>query len=131
MVIRNLTPKVQSLRVEEYVGGREFTIYVEGNSTTDIEGMFILANQKIQGIFEVEGCDSFHTIPEAVENIPNDVEETILPGDDEPTTSSGEEEVITPNDVEESSESFICDVCGAEFASVRGLTTHKNRSHSE
>lgn len=131
MVIRNLTSKVQSLRVEEYVGGREFTIYVEGNSTTDIEGMFILANQKIQGIFEVEGCESFHTIPEAVENIPNDVEETILPGDDEPTTSSGEEEVITPNDVEESSESFICDVCGAEFASVRGLTTHKNRSHSE
>ena len=131
MVIRNLTSKVQSLRVEEYVGGREFTIYVEGNSTTDIEGMFILANQKIQGIFEVEGCESFHNIPEAVENIPNDVEETILPGDDEPTTSSGEEEVITPNDVEESSESFICDVCGAEFASVRGLTTHKNRSHSE
>ena len=55
MIIKNLTSKVQSIKLEELVGGREFTLYVEGHGVTDVVGAYIPNAEKYNGIFEI-GC---------------------------------------------------------------------------
>lgn len=126
MIIKNLTSKVQSIKLEELVGGREFTLYVEGHGVTDVVGAYIPNAEKYNGIFEIECiCHSVstHDISTIEEEVDNDKAE-----DDSNSEEPEEEKKDKESEVAE--DKFICDICKAEFASARGLASHKNRVHS-
>jgi len=126
MKIKNLTPNVQKMVVREIVGEKRlYDIYVVPFGTTDLDRMIIVEPNDITGIFEIEGAPVVQRVsaptvetPPAVDNADPDATP------DEPTP-----------DVEDTAplagETFICDICGAEFGSARGLASHKNRSHNE
>ena len=71
---------------------------------------------------------------------PEDADETPAEDDSEGETSNEEDKVETPAETpaeeileapkkEELTDKFICEECGAEFASARGLASHKNKTH--
>lgn len=128
MRIRNLTSDTQALKVIELVGGREFDIYIEGNGCTDIDGMYLRDLNQLGSTFEivsnVQPSVSEETIPEGSNE--EDSQEDLKEESQDDSKEESKEESTTPV-----SDKFICDVCGAEFASARGLTSHKNRSHLE
>lgn len=133
MKVRNLTPEVQELKIVEIAGGREFTIYVEGNSCTDIVEACIQDTSKIGKVFEIVGLPIFDSTKSIEEpEIPQTPEE-ITPVEEikEPEKEVIESESEDSAEPSIASEKFICDICGAEFASARGLNSHKSRSHVE
>lgn len=118
MKIKNLTPDTQKLVVKEIVGEkREYDIYVSPHGVTDIERMTIKEPKDLSGIFEVEGV----IIPIIEKESPVIINEESNPLEEEEST--GDAGVST-------GETHICDICGAEFGSARGLASHKNRAHS-
>lgn len=130
MIIRNLTSKLQPIKLEELVGGRELTLYVEGHGVTDITGAYIPRVENYLGIFEIE--DNVSALfarsseskenREELENREESIEENEHEEENKEDIESKEPEVIENK--------FICDICKAEFASARGLNSHKNRVHS-
>lgn len=130
MIIRNLTSKLQPIKLEELVGGRELTLYVEGHGVTDITGAYIPHIENYLGIFRIE--DNVSALfarssestenREELENLEESIEENELEEENKEDIESKEPEVIENK--------FICDICKAEFASARGLNSHKNRVHS-
>ena len=130
MIIRNLTSELQPIKLEELVGGRELTLYVEGHGVTDITGAYIPHIENYLGIFEIE--DNVSALfarssestenREELENHEESIEENELEEENKDGIESKEPEVIE--------DKFICDICKAEFASARGLNSHKNRVHS-
>lgn len=126
MVIKNLTPKLQPVEVDELVGGRGYTLYVEGHGVTEIEGAYIPNMKKYEGIFEVLDksiTPNAEYSPEFVEEIKENEEKN-----EEDGVSPEEEKKSEPEVAEDK---FVCEYCGAEFASARGLNSHKNRVHPE
>lgn len=133
MVVKNLTDKLQTLVVKPLLGeDREYDIYLNPKSTTDLDRHLVVVNKdKLKGLVEFEG--------ENVEVVPVKEEVPETPAEEVPKTIVEE----TPVAVEETSEEeapveeapapdkFVCEVCGAEFASNRGLTTHMNKVHSK
>lgn len=118
MKIKNLTPDTQKLVVKEIVGEkREYDIYVSPYGVTDIDRMAIKEPKDLSGIFEVEGA----IIPIIEKESPVIIDEESNPPEAEEST--GDADVIAD-------EAHICDICGAEFGSARGLASHKNRAHS-
>ena len=126
MVIKNLTSKVQPIKLEELVGGREFTLYVEGHGVTDVVGAYIPRVEKYNGIFEI-GCKcpsiNTHDTPHIEEEVKEDNAEN-------DSNSEEPEEEKKDKEPEVAEDKFVCDICKAEFASARGLASHKNRVHS-
>lgn len=130
MIIRNLTSELQPIKIEELVGGRELTLYVEGHGVTDITGAYIPHIENYLGIFEIE--DNVSALfarstenaenREALDNHEDNIEEDEHEEENKEDIKSKEPEVIE--------DKFICDICKAEFASARGLNSHKNRVHS-
>lgn len=116
MIVKNLTRDLQELQIFEFIGDRMFTIYVEGNSSTELRDAYVPHTERYDGIFQFISGESFVVDTPSEES----VEDTIV-----------EEEVQTEVEDIEVSDSFICDICGAEFGSARGLNSHKNRSHSD
>lgn len=114
MKIKNLTSKLKELGVVEMVGGRSYNIYLEPFSETELEGL-LPADVNDPEI----SIESPHRVEKKVE-IPQ-IEEIIVEDSKEAQTEDIEQEIIP--------EKFICDECGAEYASARGLATHKNKSH--
>lgn len=117
MKIKNLTSEVLALRVIEFGGSREYFIYLQGNSTTELEGCYLSKRNDLTKI-EIEG-----TTPVVLQSIE-------VPEIENPQS----EEVAIPEEEEkkpEVSDKFICDICGEEFGSARGLNSHKNRAHSD
>ena len=126
MIIKNLTSKVQSIKLEELVGGREFTLYVEGHGVTDIVGAYIPNAEKYNGIFEI-GCICPSVSTHDISTIEEEVTEDKVEDDSNSEETEEEKKDIEPEVAEDK---FICDICKAEFASARGLASHKNRVHS-
>ena len=128
MKIKNLTPKTVELTTYELTGGREFKIYLAGHGNTDLVNLYIPDLESLRGVIEVEGYHPVKETPTVVETTP--IEETM-----QAIEEIVEEETQTPEPQKEAHETekseFICDICGAEFASIRGLTSHKNRVHSD
>ena len=121
MIVRNLTAKLQEITVREMMGdGREYIIYLEPYSTTELERL-IVVSKNINGILEL----GTPTIPV---QIPVDEDETSGKVENPAGAEDEEEEEKEP---EISTEKFICDICGGEFASARGLSSHKNKAHPE
>lgn len=133
MKIKNLTSSVQALRLVDLVEGREFTIYIEGNSWTDIAGMYLADMTQLTNKFEI--MDSIMNVTKV------DAELAEVATSEDTAESTDREEISEDAPEEEDKESeeepvsslpnkFICDICGAEFASDRGLNSHKSRSHN-
>ena len=122
MVIKNLTEKVQKVLTKEITGfNREFEVFLEPNGSTTLDLMVVVDPKKYEGIIEIDG------IAPVVEKSTKVVEE-IIP--EERVVEEVIEEIVEEPTVEQAeSEDFICDICGAEFASARGLATHKHKAH--
>lgn len=112
MNIKNLTSDTQKIIMQELVGDRRcYDIFVAPYGTTDLGREGIILNlESLEGSIEVMG------IPKAKEEIKA------------PESPAAEETVETPKK-EEVTDKFICEECGAEFASARGLASHKNKTH--
>lgn len=128
MIVKNLTSKVQVINVQEFGNaGREYSIYLEPNGYTELIGVFTTNKKDLKGLVEFETFAK----PEGVVESPVPQEVTT-----EVTEDPVEETGVTEDSTEETAEQvevldskFICDECGAEFASSRGLASHKARVH--
>lgn len=131
MIIKNLTSSLQGLRVAELVGGREFTIYLQGHASTELRDICVTETDKLGKTFLILG--------ESTTSIVEDPEETSTetPVDEEVETTEESGDQPAQEDTTETSqesnveEKFICDICGEEFGSARGLSAHKSRAHQE
>lgn len=141
MIIKNLTSKLQELEVEEIIGtNRSYKVYLEPYGSTELEGVVLLHKESLKGIIDI-GVNALFSAPvdtKELSQIPpvESPEESGEEEEEDPQLSesldneSGEEEE-EGSQVPQNEDKFICDVCGAEFASARGLTSHKNRAHTE
>lgn len=136
MLIKNLTSKKQKLEVRELTGERrEYEIFIEPAGSTELENLIIINPERYAGIFDTGDC--IHMEKSPVINEVDPVEEEKSDDDSvEKSDTTPEESVEEPQESEESSTAeevsdCICDICGAEFASARGLSSHKNRVHAE
>lgn len=145
MKIKNLTSVVQSLWIRDMLRGGSIQVQVlptepreiashyipDRSKTTDFDKRFqiILEGNITKTVSKVEDTSNEEVTNEVENEISNnqDVE------DDEPTEQGVEpsNEETTEKEPEVSEDKFICDECGAEFASARGLASHKSRAHSE
>lgn len=128
IMIKNLTPKVQSIEIEEFASGRGFTLYVEGNGVADVEGAYIPNIERYEGIFKIGGQIAQSRVIDSIESISEEIIEDKENKENEEDVPPVEDESLE-NDIVE--DKFICDICKAEFASARGLASHKNRTHPE
>lgn len=125
MLIKNLTNKQQSFDVKEITGeNKVYTIYVTPYGSTEVDRVLLVNPMQYAGILEIDGKPIVHkeTIQIPINSLPkveNKLEESIEVEEDTPVVETTVAE-----------DSFICDICGAEFASARGLAAHKNKSHT-
>lgn len=138
MKIKNLTSRTQKLVVREITGEkRVYDIYVTPYGTTDIERMTIREPKDLSGIFEVDGVvvtPAEVEIPVTKNPTPEEPHGEIMDetSDEEPTGEPTPEEPTqdtTPENTTSEDGVFVCDICKSEFASARGLASHKNRAH--
>lgn len=118
MIIKNPTPEIQEIVVREIVGTRsEYTFYINPYGSLDLESNFLLVKEKTKGFIEVVEETKNTVIPP----VPTPVDEDLTAEETDPTVPT-EVEIV---------DKFICEKCGAEFASARGLTSHMNKLHAE
>lgn len=124
MIIKNLTNEPQKIQLEELTGeGRIYDTYLQPLSSTTVEGPFVVVDLPgLKGIVEVDGQE----IATSEVEVPQLEEEDNLE-EEENLEEVNEENVEVVEDHEE--EKFLCDICGAEFASARGLASHRSRAH--
>lgn len=119
MIIKNLTPEEIKFEVQERTGEHNrYKLSLRGFGSTDIDRTLEIVNLPVLTalkVIEVEGyvAPSFSQGVESLQETPEEVVE-----------EKKEENPQEP-------ESLKCDICGAEFASARGLAAHKNRAHQE
>ena len=124
MIIKNLTGVSQKVEIMELTGDhRKYDIYLQPHGVNEIEGLF-----KLSGCNKNVVCIGQAPVVEAPAHDLVEVEETKSEAPAEEVPAVDVEE--TPSE-EVQEDKFICDECGAEFASERGLATHKKRAHSE
>lgn len=120
MIIKNPTPEIQEIVVREIVGTRsEYTFYINPYGSLDLDSNFLLVKEKTKGSIEVVEEPKKTVIPPVP--TPTPVDEDLTAEETDPTVST-EVEIV---------DKFICEKCGAEFASARGLTSHMNKLHAE
>lgn len=126
MIIKNLTSNTQEIKLRAIVGDdREYSIYIKPNSMTDIDRVVILNKKALGGLVEIDGVVEEVVATEVVESQGQQdtgVSESI----EIKETEVKEEQKETPVD-----DKFVCDICGAEFASARALSAHRNKTHSK
>lgn len=126
MKVKNLTDRIQSLWIKNpREGGRSLSVEVRPHDTRDISDYY--PDKSMMPDF-----DKNFEIVGSTKNIPSiKVEETITEIQEDTTGDTqipDEEKFSNPTVLEDK---FICEICGAEFASARGLSSHKNRTHPE
>lgn len=131
MVIKNLTCKPQSLVVKEITGDhREYDMNFRPHSSVELDRhLTVVHPEKYAGIFDFGVCIVKEEETPIVDATDTEEETPV----EEITTVEEETPIEEVTNVEEDKvpDSFTCDVCGAEFASARGLASHKNKAHSE
>lgn len=121
MLIKNLTDKMQAINVETLGYDRKgYTIYIQPHGVSDVSDVLIIDKENIGKVIEIVGIEKSHE----PEKTPEVKEPQIL------EEKSVEEE--SPKSPEYSNpDEFICDICGAEFASARSLSAHKHKAHPD
>ena len=120
MIINNLTPQTLRVRLKEISGDKnEYDIFIQPHGSTEVSQVTVVnADPRLLAItsdpYQVPIPNTSSPVKDAIEEEPEKPVEEVV-------------EEKTP--VEDSK--FICDICGAEFASSRGLARHKSSSHSE
>lgn len=131
MKIKNLTPDVQKLVVKEITGEKKrYDIYVVPHGTTDIDRMVIIEPADLSGIFEIVGSCTPIIVSSEVKATPDEVTPPGVDDQDHDEVDNPPVVETPPAQEQETGDTFICDICGAEFGSARGLASHKNRTHS-
>lgn len=157
MIIKNVTNKDQAIRLTDRYGAN-YTIYLLPGRTTEVEPVqrtkFLLdmikngilkdvtngSATKVHNVSVVEtkvsaekadtvecACDlptETPVVAEPVKPEPVAIETAVDP---EPVKVAESENKINETEVSE----YVCEVCGAVFASARGLTRHMNKEHAE
>lgn len=122
MFAKNLTSKVQEVRVQEFgTPIREYCIYLEPNGCTELVGLLVTNKKELKGLVDFEKKVVSEEPRISVDVHPVIIKEEIAEASTEGAADSTEAEVLESK--------FICDECGAEFASSRGLASHKARVH--
>lgn len=121
MILKNLTSMYQSVTVEDTRRRQIASIGIAPFGEFILpEGMKVLDQFSLSGRVSLgEGGASpviLHESHEEVQEAPEIMREETV-------------EVAEPV-AEIAEDNFICEICGAEFASARGLNSHKNRAHS-
>lgn len=159
MVIYNKTKQIQELRVQDFYTKRAYSIYVGAESSVELApGLSTIGLDALvsRGIFSILGREKTPVVPQDLPEIKKDAEvpadseskesedseseeseDTTLVEDEIPEGDSEESDEDSVGDSdeedlgeEEESSEFICDICGGEFASSRGLANHKSRAHN-
>lgn len=131
MKIRNLTDKMQGLRVRELPGGEGYTIFIEAKGETVLQGAIVSERDEVKfdkGIFEYVGVE--RSAPKIEESIESEEVELITEDLEEESVEEESQVESLPEESTAGDGKFICEECGAEFASTRGLNSHMNRVHS-
>lgn len=118
MKVINLTPTTQEFRMVEIVGGQGYTISIEAKGSTEIPAGFIVEHDKLDK-------KKFSVIEDGA---PQVEEVVIAPVED---VTPEEEAAPQVEEIPVNEDKFICEICKAEFASARGLSSHMNRAHSD
>ena len=134
MVIKNLTCETQKLVVKEIVGDhRTYDMSLQPHSSVELDRFLAVVNpEKYAGIFDFGDAKvevkKVEVLPKVEEPKREEVheEEEVAPAEEvvAETTEETPKKDVAPD-------AFVCDICGAEFASARGLASHKNKAHAE
>lgn len=136
MLVRNLTSEQQKFIVKEIAGEhREYDLYLAPNGSTELENTFVLKGN-YEGILEFEGCQCHHEVapvekPAEEGDVVPPVDNPEIPPVDEDNKDGASAGDDGNGEKKSDPDSFICDICGAEFASARGLASHKNKVHAQ
>lgn len=118
MKVKNLLNVVQSITVKDVAGEyREYQLYIEPQATIEIERNLMIVPSSLSAnvIIVDENVKESVKTPTVVEvkSVETPKVEEVNPAVEEPAVT----------------DKFICDTCGAEFASAKGLSSHKNKAH--
>ena len=129
MVIKNLTNKQVSFSVKEITGDNKVSDhFIIPYGSTEIERVTLVNPNQYVDILEVDGTpitfdDTISKLIPTIQFIEKEKQVEVIPEVEE-----SQEVEITPEPAV--ADTFKCDICGAEFASARGLSSHKNKAHS-
>lgn len=135
MRVKNLTSSLLKLKVEEMTPEhREYIVYIEPDSSTDLERLKLLDKESLYGKVEIDGVKLGATVDTSDESSDQVDDEEV--SEDKEDESSDQEYTTTDSDnpteeIDNKVDTYVCDQCGAEFASARGLSSHMNRVHSK
>jgi hypothetical protein len=145
MRIFNNTNKIQEVRVSDQYG-KCYSVFIEANRYADFEGYQITKDirDKIDAGILANLSNQFPPTPsivvdtvkvQEIEPVPATVEET---KEDTTTKESKEESEVVPSSDEvppieekKTPDTYICEVCGNEYASPKSLERHMSKSHKE
>lgn len=123
MIIKNLTKKTQKLWIKNIFTGDTAEVDVLATEPRELGRAFIPDKSMMKDFdqrFEMVGYPRQQIVEKEQVIVQESIQEEIM---DPPVEETQEPETLESK--------FICDICGEEFASARGLTAHKNRSHKE
>lgn len=126
MILKNLTSTLKEFEVRDITSSQIFKCYLQPHGTVEIERMILVNPDALEGIEIVGQIIRAPRTPVVEElTISEDTPSDVAPSE-EGETKDPEEPTPSMNE-----DKFICDECGAEFASAKGLTAHKSRSHNK
>lgn len=130
MKLFNNTNKIQEVKVSDRYG-KYYSVFIEANRSADFEEYQITRDvvSKINsGI--LTNLDNPTTPPTMVIE-PILVQEQPPVIEDAPAEEKSEDKKPEETAPSETTGTHICEICGSEYASERGLAMHMSRSHQE
>lgn len=122
MLLKNLTSHTVSVTLAELTGDyKQYSICIMPHGITEVFNSKILHEDHYKDILEIDGHSHAQIVPDPVV--------VKIEVKDDPISSENLEVTESQDVQEESNDTFVCDICGAEFASARGLNSHKNKVH--
>lgn len=130
MKLFNNTNKIQEVKVSDRYG-KCYSVFIEANRSADFEEYQItrdVVNKVKSGI--LTNLDN-PTIPPTLVIEPILVQEQPPIVESAPVEEKGEDKNPEEETPSEKTGTHICEICGSEYASERGLAMHISRSHQE
>lgn len=116
MIVKNLTAHSVRIDLKNITEDHEeYSIHIVPHGSTDISNLTAITNRLALG-------SSIYLEGEVLEKVADEDPES----NSVEETNQVEEEKTAPEQLESK---FICEKCGAEFASSRSLAAHMTRSH--